>query len=187
MVGRGGERLLQGANEMRIFKTATCSALTACLLLCGRAQAAPQVRIQIQVKPVENQQQLIQLMLQNSLRIFQQRLRFYQQAQKEQEKLQQARDQNRYRHRHRHRHRIRAGTAEQKAKAASAAAPAEKGKTESVKGLRKLLRRKRLKGKASLDRKLKSRLRKRTREKKGSRVRARERRRMSKGGHRRGR
>ena len=157
---------------MRFLKTATCSALTACLLLCGRAQAAPQVRIQMQVKPVENQQQLIQLMLQNSLRIFQQRLRFYQQAQKEQEKVQQARDQNRYRHRHRHR--IRTGQAEGKAKAASGSARepaqlhhrhrhrkhAQKGKTESVKGLRKLLRRKRLKGKASLDRRLKSRLRK---------------------------
>lgn len=199
----------------RILKKTALSGLMTSFLICGPAEAAPQVRMQIQVKPVESEAQLYQLMLQNSLRIYQQRLRFFRQAEQQREQLEQARRMHRYRHRHRTRtmqSSVGAGpsetaagsTASGKDKAAleqsrnqhrwthrhreqTRTGQAEARPSKGALGLKKLLRRKRIEKSASLDKKLKSQLRKKARAAEQDRVQTRERRRVGSQGHGRGR
>lgn len=159
------------------------------------ALAAEPVKIQIQVKPVENQQALYKLMIQNSLRIYRQRLRFFEEAAREQKKLEQARNQ----FRHRYQHRVRTGSPQYQAglKADDPAARSEAGKNgpaenkavaaqhrhrhriqvarkadASGRQLKNLLRKKRLSQSAALDRKLRNRLKKQARTRTRTRVEA---------------
>ena len=155
------------------------------LLFGSRAEASPRVRIKIRVEPVENQKQLHQLMLENSMRIYRQRLRFFLMAEKQRKEQAKGTDpkeqKNQYRYRHRHRHQLAGEQSKEQAKGAdpkkqqnqhrhrvenktqAQKKTAVKNKVSGGSDLRALLRNKRLKGQAQRDRKLEQKLRKRAR------------------------